>query len=108
MSQAGTSASPSPPTAVGKVPASTSVAGALFHSLFSQLGGDIAANGKGLLTNFFNSVIKNPTAQNVVAQGAILAASAPMQLPNLEQESIGQIAQVGLQLTNLLNTTSQV
>lgn len=78
--------------------------------LFSQLGKalltDVEGNAAGLLHAFFTNVKANPTTQNVVAQGAILAASAPLQLPNLEQESIGQLADTGLALLALVKPST--
>lgn len=73
----------------------------LFHQLLTELGGDLFTSGSGLLVQLFTNIQKNPTTQNVIAQGVILAASAPMQLPNLEQAAIGQTATVGLQLLAL-------
>lgn len=73
----------------------------LFHILLTNLGDDLFKDGAGLLTQFFTNIKANPTTQNVIAQGAILAASAPMQLPNLEQAAIGQVADTGLALMAL-------
>lgn len=73
-----------------------------FQTLFAQFGnelvGDAFGNAHGLLSAFFNNVKANPTTQNVVAQGAILTASAMLQLPNLEQQALGQAADTGLAL----------
>lgn len=74
----------------------------LFSGLLQSLANDIFASGSGLLTAFFTNVQKNPTTQNVIAQGAILAASAPMQLPNLEQAALSQVATTGLALVALI------
>lgn len=79
-----------------------SQAGALFHQLGTLLVADIFSVNNTLLENFFNNLKANPTVQNAVAQGALLAASAPLQLPNLEQTAIGQVADIGLQLTALI------
>jgi len=72
------------------------------QTLFAQLGNELISdafsNASGLLNAFFTNVKGNPDPQNVVAQGAILAASAMLQLPNLEKEAIGQVADTGLAL----------
>lgn len=79
----------------------TPTASDLFHSLLTSLGDDLFSSGSGLLEQLFTNIQKNPTTQNVIAQGVILAASAPMQLPNLEQAAIGQAATTGLELLKL-------
>ena len=81
-------------------------ASTLFHTLLTNLGDDLFKDGAGLLNTFFTNVKANPTTQNVLAQGAILAASAPMQLPNLEQASIGQLADTGLELMSLVKVST--
>lgn len=86
------------------MPTSSPSAASLFQALGTQLLTDTEGNAKDLLNAFFNNVKATPTPQNVIAQGAILAASAPLQLPNLEAEAIGQIATVGQQLLALLPT----
>ena len=69
---------------------------ALFTTLGNNLSADVTGNATGLLTAFLTNVKATPTPQNVAAQGAILAASAMLQLPNLEQEGITQLADTGL------------
>lgn len=68
----------------------------LFTTLGNELIKDATGNAAGLLTAFLTNVKATPTPQNVAAQGAILAASAMLQLPNLEAEGIGQLADTGL------------
>ena len=85
---------------------STSPISALFTSLGNQLLTDVEGNALGLLSAFFTNVKANPTPQNVVAQGAILSASALLQLPNLEQEGISQLADTGLATLSLVKTPS--
>ena len=68
----------------------------LFTTLGNELIKDVTGNAAGLLTAFLTNVKATPTPQNVAAQGAILAASAMLQLPNLEAEAIGQLADTGL------------
>lgn len=74
---------------------------AIFGTLGQHLLADIEGPAFGLLSSFLTNVAKNPTTQNVLAQGAILAASAPLQLPNLEQSSISDFAAAGQQLLAL-------
>lgn len=74
----------------------------LFSNLLTQLGDDLFVNGQGLLTAFFTNIQANPSTQSVIAQAAILAATAPLQLPNLEKDAISQVAATGLQLVQQL------
>lgn len=74
---------------------------ALLNQLLTQLGGDLFSTGSGLLISALTSIQANPTPQNVIAQGVQIALVAPLQLPNLEKEAIGQIAATGLQLLAL-------
>lgn len=85
-------------------PAAASALQNIFQKVGEQLLNDAGGNAKSLLTAFFTNVKANPTTQNVIAQGAILAATAPLQLPNLEQEALGQVADAGLALLDLLPT----
>lgn len=66
----------------------------------SQLKGDVLGIAKSGLVNFFTNVKSNPTVQNVAAQGALLQATLLLSAPTLEQESISQVAQDGLDLLN--------
>lgn len=70
----------------------------LFSQFGTQLVGDAFGNVHNLLSAFFTNVKANPTPQNVAAQGAILTASALLQLPNLEQQAISQAADTGTAL----------
>lgn len=74
---------------------------ALFDALGAHLLADVESPAFTLLGNFLANVKANPTTQNVLAQGAILAASAPLQLPNLEQSSISDLATTGEELLAL-------
>ena len=76
--------------------------GDLFSSLAAQLLTDVEGNAAGLLSAFFKNIQATPTTQNVMAQGAILAGSALLQLPNLEGEAISQLATTGLQALTLI------
>ena len=76
--------------------ASPSPISALFTTLGNELLTDVTGNAAGLLTAFLKNIQIPPTPQNVAAQGAILAASAMLQLPNLEAQGIGQLATLGL------------
>lgn len=75
---------------------------ALFASFGNELIGDAFGNAHGLLSAFFTNVKANPQPSNVVAQGAILTASAMLQLPNLEQQAISQAADTGLALLDII------
>ena len=75
---------------------SASPTSALFSAFGNLLLSDVTGNATGLLTAFLKNVQATPTPQNVAAQGAILAASAMLQLPNLEAEGIQQLATTGL------------
>jgi len=75
---------------------------ALFSTIGQQLLGDATGIAKGLLITFFTNVQKNPTIQNVLAQGAILQASLLLSGPTLEAQSIAQIAADGLGFLNKL------
>ena len=68
----------------------------LFTVLGNQLLTDVEGNAASLLTAFFQNIKATPSVQNVLAQGAILQASALLQLPNLENEAISQLADTGL------------
>lgn len=78
--------------------------------IFDALGTALLSNIEGpaftLLGNFLSAVKANPTPQNVLAQGAILAASAPLQLPNLEQSAITDLANAGEQLLALAKASA--
>lgn len=78
----------------------------LFDNLGKQLVSDVEGNVAGLLNAFFTNVKSNPTSQNVVAQGAILSASALLQLPNLEAAAISHFADTGLAALELLKPKS--
>ena len=80
---------------------STSPAQTIFGVLGQHLLSDVESPAFGLLGAFLTAVQKNPTTQNVLAQGAILAASAPLQLPNLEQSGISDLASAGQALLAL-------
>jgi hypothetical protein len=80
----------------------TSAFQTIFQHVGAQLLSDVEGNASSLLTAFFTNIKANPTTQNVVAQGVVLAASAPLQLPNLEQAALSQIADAGLALLALL------
>lgn len=82
----------------------TSAAATLFQDLLHSIGADALTGGVGLLNAFFTNIKANPSTQSVIAQAAILVASAPLQLPNLENVVIGQIADTGLALTKLIST----
>lgn len=85
--------SPSTPPAV---PASAvPTPSAIVQQLLGALKTDVLLDGEGLLNTFFTNVEENPTPQNVAAQGAILFASALLQGPSLEKDSIVQIAKAG-------------
>lgn len=74
----------------------------IFSTLGNNLIEDAVANSENLLKTFFTNLASNPTSANVVAQGLLLAAQAPLTLPNLETIAIQQVAQAGLQLTALI------
>lgn len=82
------------------------------QNIFKTIGADLVADVKGagfaLLTTFFSNVKANPSPQNVAAQGAILAASAILQLPNLEQEGITQLADIGQSSLSTLSPTTLI
>lgn len=78
----------------------------IFAALQAAILADVLSNGSNLLTGFFNGIKATPTSQSVVAQGIILAANAPMQLPALEGEALTQVANAGLALVALLNAPS--
>ena len=75
---------------------------ALFTTIGQQLLGDATGVSKGLLLSFFQNVQKNPTIQNVMAQGAILQASFLLSGPTLEAQAIAQIAADGIAMVNKL------
>lgn len=81
---------------------------ALFKNLGDQLLTDVEGNVSALLSAFFNNVKATPTPQNVVAQGAILAGSALLQLPNLEAAGISQLADTGLAALALVKVPAVV
>lgn len=68
----------------------------LFNTLGKELLADVEGNASGLLEAFFTNVKATPSVQNVLAQGAILQASALLQIPNLEASAISQFADTGL------------
>ena len=68
----------------------------LFNTLGKQILTDVEGNASGLLVAFFTNIKATPSIQNVLAQGAILQASALLQLPNLETQAIAQFADTGL------------
>lgn len=89
-------------SATGTPPSSSAIA----QTLLSALKTDVLVDANGLLMAFFKNVQANPTPQSVVAQGGILFASALLQGPSLEQQSIGQIAAAGQALlTSLVPAT---
>lgn len=80
------------------------------QSIFTALGNelilDAVTNADSLLKSFFTNVAANPTTANVVAQSLLVAAQAPLTLPNLETVAIQQAAQAGLALTALIKSPS--
>lgn len=84
------------------VPTPAQQAGAILQTFFSQLGGDALVAAKGMIENFGNSIQATPSAQNVVAQAMAIAATAPLQLPNLEAEAIKQLGAAVVQLASLI------
>ena len=82
--------------------APTASAGVILQALLGQFAGDVLVSAKGLLVNFGNSIVVNPSQSNVIAQAMALAATAPLQLPNLEAEAIKQFGMAVTQLTALI------
>lgn len=74
----------------------TSPTSTILKALGDQLLGNIEGNAAALVRAFLTNVKANPTTQNVMAQGAILQVSALLQLPNLEQSAITELADAGL------------
>lgn len=93
-------------TAVSGTPTPAQQAGQILHGLISQWGGDVLQDAEGLLGTFFANLKMTPTPTNLIAQGLALAATAPLQLPELESQAIGQFAQAGLLLTSLIPTAA--
>lgn len=77
-------------------------AGAILQTFLGQLGGDALVAAKGMIVNFGNNIQATPSAQNVVAQAMAIAATAPLQLPNLESEAIKQLGAAVVQLAGLI------
>lgn len=88
-------------TTATPAPAATSQAASLFKQLGTLLIADVFNSSNTLLEDFFTSLKATPSIQNAMAQGAILAMKAPLQLPNLEAQALAQVADIGLQLTAL-------
>ena len=80
----------------------TQTAGTILHGLLSQYGADLEASGTGILSTALASLVKTPTVQNAVAQGLAISVAAPLVLPTLEGEAIGQFAAAGQALLALL------
>lgn len=80
-------------------------AGAILQNFLGQLGGDALVAAKAMLTNFGNNIQATPSPQNVVAQAMAVAATAPLQLPNLEAEAIKQLGAAVVQLVGLIPNT---
>jgi hypothetical protein len=83
-------------------------AGTILQGLGSNLASDAAGGLAGLLNGFFVAIQKNPAPANVVAQGALLMAAAPLSLPNLEAEAITQFGAAGQALVALIPTNITV
>lgn len=79
---------------------------AILKALGDQLLANVEGGAAALLHGFLTNVKANPTPQNVVAQGAILSASALLQLPNLEQAAITELADAGLAALDTLKPAS--
>lgn len=77
-------------------------AGTILHGLLSELEGDAFQNLKDLTTAFGQSLVTTPTEANVVAQAMALALTAPLKLPGLESEAIGQFGAAVVQLSTLI------
>lgn len=82
-------------------------AGTILHNLLGSFEADLLSSAQGLFTTYFTNLQKSPTSANVVAQGIALAATAPLQLPQMEATAIGQFASAGLQLTALIPQLGQ-
>lgn len=80
----------------------TATAQSIFTTLGNQLLQDATTTGQSLLEGYFTAINNNPTSANVVAQSLLIAAQAPLALPNLETTAIQQVAQAGLALVALL------
>lgn len=77
-------------------------AGTILQGLMAQFAGDVLVSAKGLLTNFGSAITANPSQENVIAQALALAATAPLQLPNLESQAIAQFGTAVQQLAALI------
>jgi hypothetical protein len=93
-------------TATGAVSASSTALQAVLAQLGNELLSDVEGVGFTLLTGFFTAIKSNPSPQNVAAQATILVASALVQLPNLEQSGIAQLADAGLAAINALKPSA--
>lgn len=77
-------------------------AGAILQMFLGQLAGDALMAAKGMIVNFGSNIQATPSAQNVVAQALAVAATAPLQLPNLEAEAIKQLGAAVVSLAGLI------
>jgi hypothetical protein len=87
---------------------SSSAAGSILQGLIGQFNGDALASMQGLLTAFGQALVINPSQENLIAQALALAATAPLQIPNLEQESIGQFGAAVVKLAALITPVAPV
>ncbi|MGO9998992.1 MAG: hypothetical protein ACLPKW_14810 [Acetobacteraceae bacterium] len=77
-------------------------AGTILKTLLGALAEDGLQAMQSSLVSYGNALQANPSAANVVTQSLALAATAPLQVPNLEAEAIKQMGVAIVALAGLI------